>query len=66
MRTSRHARELPNEAMGADNAGLVPAGSGAARAASAQRTEPTRKGGISAMAKKSAKGGAKKKGGKKR
>jgi hypothetical protein len=53
--------------MGADNnAGHVPAGSGAARAARAQRTEPTRKGGISAMAKKTAKGGAKKKGGKKR
>jgi hypothetical protein len=53
--------------MGAGGAGHVPAGSGAARAVGAQRTEPTRKGGISAMAKKSAaKGGAKKKGGKKR
>jgi hypothetical protein len=52
--------------MGADYAGHVPGGSGAANAVRAQRAEPRGKGGISAMAKKTAAKGGKKKGGKKR
>jgi hypothetical protein len=58
---------VSNEATSADyrQAG-VPGGRGAATAVKAPRTsDPTVKGGISAMAKKTAKGG-KKKGGKKR
>jgi hypothetical protein len=52
--------------MGPDNAGHVPGGSGAAARGVPSAHNTRAKGGISRMAKKTAKGGAKKKGGKKR
>ena len=66
QRTSRPGGSHHDEAMGPDNAGHVPGGSGAAARGVPSAQNPRAKGGISRMAKKTAKGGAKKKGGKKR
>jgi hypothetical protein len=52
--------------MGAESAGRVPGGSGAATRREPDAQNPRVKGGINAMAKKTAAKGGKKKGGKKR